>query len=68
MISFRHPTSGHLIFGYCYPCAVAGDHTKDCEHTWDERGWVGTFTTVELEAAVKEKWAVTDVREVGDVT
>jgi hypothetical protein len=60
----RHPESNHLMFVYCYPCGVAGDHKADCNHSWEERGWVGTFTTVKLAAAVAEYYVVSDVKEV----
>jgi hypothetical protein len=61
----RHPKSHHLMFAYCYPCAVEGDHSKTCTHKWHERGWTATFTTAELEAATKENWLISDVKEVG---
>jgi hypothetical protein len=43
---------------------IEGDHTKDCDHSWDERGWVATFTTAELEQAEKENYAISNVKEV----
>uniref|UniRef100_A0A183C8E3 DNA-directed DNA polymerase n=1 Tax=Globodera pallida TaxID=36090 RepID=A0A183C8E3_GLOPA len=58
-----------LIFGVCHSCACEypnGGVLRDysCEHDDEERGWVSSCTSIELNAALKEGYHVTKLYRV----
>lgn len=54
VLPLRHSETGHLLFSLCNKCSQLLDHELDCSHTDpDERGLVGTWTTVEVAEAIK---------------
>ncbi len=56
VLPFKHPTTGHLLFPLCKTCATELNHLARCTHeSSEERGWTGTFTTMEIEAALKKR-------------
>ena len=55
--------SERLEFVLCSTCAVTKNKTF-CEHSDDERCLLGTFTTVELEEAMRNGYRVQDVYEI----
>lgn len=54
---------GKLMFALCNKCAVNG-LTEKCEHTSTERSWVGSYTTVEIDEALKNGYEILHVHEV----
>ncbi|XP_071104149.1 uncharacterized protein [Haliotis cracherodii] len=44
---------GKLMFPLCRSC-TDGQMDGDCRHTDEERAWVGTYTTIEVQTAVRE--------------
>ncbi|XP_046346608.2 uncharacterized protein LOC124127203 [Haliotis rufescens] len=46
-------SGGKLLTPLCRTCAETRSQTS-CEHTGEERAWVGTYTTTELHEAVKK--------------
>uniref|UniRef100_A0A914HZT0 DNA-directed DNA polymerase n=1 Tax=Globodera rostochiensis TaxID=31243 RepID=A0A914HZT0_GLORO len=60
---------GRLIFGICHSCArefpnggVLREYS--CEHDDEERGWVSSCTSIELDAALEEGYRVTKLYRV----
>ena len=56
-------SNGKLTFPLCKPCTDQMIQTP-CEHTPEERSWVGTFTTIELEKAVQTGYVGEKIYEV----
>lgn len=60
-------TKAHLTFPLCSSCAdfytdkstYEPDYT--CQHSDDERGWIGTFTTIELKYALLRGYRITQI-------
>ena len=53
VLPYRSKT-GKLMFGLCKTCVEESNQNK-CLHNNDKREWVGTYTTVELQEALKLK-------------
>ena len=52
-----------LIFTLCKACAEK-THQNECEHTDDERSFIGTWTTDEVNKAIKKGYKVLRTYEV----
>ena len=64
VLPYRSKT-GKLIFGLCRACMELQQSEK-CMHDNDERGWVGTYTTIELQEALKQNYTIVTIYEVWD--
>ena len=56
-------SNGKLLFSLCYTCSVESAKTT-CTHTHDQRVWVGSYTTVEVAAALARGYTLECVYEV----
>ncbi|MCP4061836.1 MAG: hypothetical protein GY740_00885 [Gammaproteobacteria bacterium] len=53
-----YKTTGNLLFALCEACALEGDR-KLCEHDQLSRSFIGVYTSVELEIALKQGYKIT---------
>jgi hypothetical protein len=52
-----------LLFALCRTCCIETQKTP-CTHTLEQRRWVGSYTTVEMDAALKRGYKLEHVYEV----
>lgn len=62
VLPYRHP-DGKLMFPLCIKCADVYSRTP-CTHTDQQRKWVGTWTTIELQHAVLRGYKILHIFEV----
>ena len=55
-------STGQLLFSLCYTCSVKKQ--TNCNHNESERAFTGTWTTIELEEAIKQGYKVLNIYEV----
>jgi G:T-mismatch repair DNA endonuclease (very short patch repair protein) len=53
---------GKLLFPLCRTCAELSTD-RDCRHSVDERGWIGTYVADELREAITQGYIVQDIFE-----
>ena len=56
-------TTGKLLFPLCYTCSIQ-KQTTHCTHNKRDREWIGSYTTVEVDAALKRGYKLECVYEV----
>ena len=55
-------STGQLVFSLCFTCTK--EKQKNCNHSENERAFTGTWTTVEIQEAVKQGYKVIKIYEV----
>ncbi|KAE9522228.1 hypothetical protein AGLY_017373 [Aphis glycines] len=61
-VKIRMKKSEKLLFPLCYKCAV--DQNKICNHSQNERQFIGTWTTDEVNKALEKGYIITKMYEV----
>ena len=60
-----HSKTGKLMFGLCKTCMEESNQNK-CLHNNDKREWVGTYTTVEIQEAIKHGYTIVMIYDIWD--
>ena len=66
VLPYRSKT-GKLMFSLCKTCMEESNQNK-CLHNNDKREWVGTYTTVELQEALKHEYTIVMIYDIWDMT
>ncbi|KAL4083555.1 hypothetical protein QTP88_028871 [Uroleucon formosanum] len=61
-VKVKMEKSEKLLFPLCYKCAV--DQNERCDHSQNERQFIGTWTTDEVNKALEKGYIITNIYEV----
>ncbi|KAL4083956.1 hypothetical protein QTP88_029272 [Uroleucon formosanum] len=61
-VKIKMEKSEKLLFPLCYKCAV--NQNERCDHSQNERQFIGTWTTDEVNKALEKRYIITNIYEV----